>query len=101
MCELTAGQQPRHTWIRCKMYCSVFTKSFSQDVKDIKKDKVLFNRLKKKIDEILQNPEHYPLKRYDLKGKRAAHVGSFVVVFEVMGRDVVFLRFKHHDYAYD
>ena len=83
------------------MYCSVFTKSFSQDVKDIKKDKVLFNRLKKKIDEILQNPEHYPLKRYDLKGKRAAHVGSFVVVFEVMGQDVVFLRFKHHDYAYD
>ena len=101
MCELAAGQPPDCIWIRCKMYGAVFTTSFSQDVKDIKKDKVLFNRLKKKIDEILQNPEHYPLKRYDLKGKRAAHVGSFVVVFEVMGQDVVFLRFKHHDYAYD
>ena len=62
---------------------------------------MLQERLHKKMDEILQNPEHYPVKKYNLKGKRAAHVGSYVVVFEVKGDDVVFLRFKHHDYAYD
>ena len=82
------------------MYHSAFTRSISQDVKDIKKDNVLFNRLKKKVDEILENPEHYPLKKYHLKGKRAAHGRSFVVVFEIKGNDVVFLRFKQHDYAY-
>jgi mRNA-degrading endonuclease RelE of RelBE toxin-antitoxin system len=49
----------------------------------------------------LDNPDHYPPKKYNLKGKRGAHVGSFVIVFEIKSNDVVFLRFKHHDYAYD
>ncbi len=82
-------------------YKEISTKPFLNDVKDIKKDKILLERLHKKIDEILDNPEHYPIKKYELKGKRAAHVGSFVVVFEIEGNDVIFLKFKHHDYAYD
>ena len=83
------------------MWNSVFPKPFQQDVKDIRKDKVLYERLWKKIAEIMQNPEHYQMKRYDLKGKRSAHVGTFVIVFKIEGNDVVFLKFKHHDYAYD
>jgi len=82
-------------------YREILTKPFLDDVKDAKKDKLLLERLHKKMDEILQNPEHYPAKRYDLKGKRAAHVGSFVVVFRIAGEDVVFLKFEHHDNAYD
>ena len=83
------------------MYNPVFPKHFQGDVKDIKKDKVLYERLWKKIDEIMQNPEHYPFKKYNIKGKRAAHVGSFVIVFEIEGNNVIFLKFKHHDHAYD
>ena len=82
-------------------YKEVLTKPFLNDVKDIKKDKVLLERLHKKMDEILDNPEHYPVKKYELKGKRAAHIGSFVIVFEIDGNEVIFLKFKHHDYAYD
>lgn len=82
-------------------YSEILTKIFLNDVKDIKKDKVLLDRLHKKMDEILQNPEHYPIKKYEIKGKRAAHVGSFVIVFEIEGNDVIFLKFKHHDHAYD
>jgi len=82
-------------------YQEILSKPFLNDVKDIKKDKVLLERLHKKIDEILKNPEHYPIKKYELKGKRAAHIGSFVVVFEIKGNEVIFLKFKHHDYAYD
>ena len=81
-------------------YTEVLTKPFLNDIKDIKKDKALLERLDKKIDEILQNPDHYPIKKYNVKGKRAAHVGSFVIVFEIVGNDVVFLKFKHHDFAY-
>lgn len=81
-------------------YKPVFPKLFQEDVKDIKKDKVLYERLWKKIAEILKNPEHYPFKRYNLKGQRAVHIGSYVVVFEIMGEEVHFLKFKHHDYAY-
>lgn len=83
------------------MYKPIFPKPAQNDIKNIKKDKALYDRLWKKINEILQNPEHYPVKKYDLKGKRAAHVGSYVIVFEIQGREVVFLRFKHHDYAYE
>ena len=82
-------------------YSEVLTKHFLNDIKDIKKDKALLERLDKKIDEILQNPDHYPIKKYNVKGKRAAHVGSFVIVFEIVGNDVVFLKFKHHDFAYE
>ncbi|MEK6961535.1 MAG: type II toxin-antitoxin system RelE/ParE family toxin [Nanoarchaeota archaeon] len=82
-------------------YQEVLTRPFLNDVKDIKKDKNLLDRLDKKMDEIVEQPEHYPLKRHNLKGKRAAHVGSYVVVFEVQGEEIVFLRFKHHDFAYD
>ena len=82
-------------------YKEILTKPFLNDVKDIKKDKVLLERLHKKMDEILDNPEHYPVKKYELKGKRAAHVGSFVVVFEIKGNEVIFLKFKHHDFAYE
>jgi len=87
--------------VRTMVYVQVFTKPFLSDVKDIKRDKLLFERLDKKIEEILLNPEHYPPKKYDLKGKRGAHVGSYVIVFEIIGSEVVFLRFKHHDFAYD
>ncbi len=83
------------------MYSPVFPKAFHKDVKAIKKDKVLYERLWKKIAEIMEKPEHYPTKRYDIKGKRAAHIGSYVLVFEIVGNNVIFLRFKHHDQAYD
>ena len=82
-------------------YKEILTKPFLNDVKDIKKDKVLLERLHKKMDEILDNPEHYPVKKYELKSKRAAHVGSFVIVFEIKGDEIVFWKFKHHDFAYD
>ena len=82
-------------------YKEILVKPFLNDVKDIKKDKVLLDRLHKKMDEILDNPEHYPVKKYELKGKRGAHVGSFVIVFEIKGDEVIFWRFKHHDYAYE
>ena len=81
-------------------YKERYTKPFLKDVKVIKKDKVLLDRLNKKIDQILENPEHYQPKRYDLKGKRSAHVGSYVLLFEIEGEIVIFHRFKHHDHVY-
>jgi 5'(3')-deoxyribonucleotidase len=41
------------------MYTQVFTRPFLEDVKAIKKDKNLIERLNGKINEILRNPEHY------------------------------------------
>ena len=47
----------------------VYAKEFLRDVKKIQKDRSILERLYKKIDEILQNPEHYKPLRYDLKVK--------------------------------
>lgn len=82
-------------------YEQIFTKPFLNDIKDIKKDRVLLERLHKKIDEIMLSPEHYPFKQYELKGKRSAHVGSYVILFEIKENEVVFYKFRHHDYVYD
>jgi len=82
-------------------YIEILTKPFLSDVKSIKKDTILLERLHKKIDEIMQNPEHYPMKKYDLKGKRSAHVGSFVILFELEKDKVIFHKFRHHDFVYE
>jgi mRNA-degrading endonuclease RelE of RelBE toxin-antitoxin system len=83
-------------------YKERYTKPFLKDVRVIKKDKMLLDRLNKKIEKILENPEqeHYPPKRYELKGKRSAHVGSYAILFEVVEEIVIFHRFRHHDHVY-
>ncbi|ODS30300.1 MAG: Plasmid stabilization system protein [Candidatus Scalindua rubra] len=83
------------------MYFPVLTQTFSNDVKALKKDNVLYKRLINKMETILINPEHYPIKRHNLKGKRSAHVGSYVILFEVKGKEVIFHKFRHHDYVYE
>ena len=87
----------------CKLmtFREISTEAYLKDIKRVNKDKVLLERIHNKIDEILENPEHYPIKKYDLKGKRGAHIGSFVLIFEIQGNDVVFLRFRHHDDVYE
>ncbi|MDI6888557.1 MAG: type II toxin-antitoxin system mRNA interferase toxin, RelE/StbE family [Methanocellales archaeon] len=78
-----------------------FSPEFEKDLRKIKKkDKVLFERICKKIEEILESPEVYKPLRYKLKGLRRAHIGSFVVIFQITGDVVEFLVVDHHDRAY-
>ena len=69
-----------------------------------KKDKVAFESLFKKMDEILNisNVEHYKNLRYSLKDFKRAHVGSFVVIFKYDKQNdmVFFTDFDHHDNIY-
>ena len=56
-----------------------------------------------KIEEIIQNPQHYKPLRYDLAGERRVHImKSFVLKFEIHEdrKAVEFLFFGHHDEAY-
>ena len=78
-----------------------FTPSFEKQLKQLKKkDKVLFERLVKKIKEIKKQPGHYkPLKNI-LKGTRRAHLDPFIIIFEVK-EDLITMHYvKHHDKAY-
>ncbi|MBF0377967.1 MAG: type II toxin-antitoxin system RelE/ParE family toxin [Desulfamplus sp.] len=83
-------------------YQKDYTDDFKKDVKEIKSDFELQKRLTKKIDEIAENPHHYKPLRNILKNKRRVHIGSFVLIFEILEEEkiVVFHTFKHHDEAY-
>jgi len=85
------------------IYSLEFDKIFLKRLKKLKRDNLqLYERLKKKLDEILENPEHYKPLSNVLKGKRRVHIGSFVIVFMVDEEDkkVTFLEFDHHDKVY-
>ena len=68
-----------------------------------KKSPILEEALKKKMNEIIQNPYHYKPLRYDLYGIRRVHImKSFVLKYEIVEstKTVKFLKFGHHDEAY-
>ena len=56
-----------------------------------------------KIEEILENPQHYKPLKYDLAGERRVHLmKSFVLKFTIgeNTKTVEFIFFWHHDEAY-
>ena len=82
-------------------YSFRFTPFFEKQLKKLKKkDRVLFERLGKKLKELRKNPEHYKPLRNVLRGNRAAHLDPFVIVFDVK-EDLITVHYvKHHDKAY-
>ena len=68
-----------------------------------KKNPVLRDALEKKMNEILENPQHYKPLKYDLAGEKRVHImKSFVLKFEVNEaiKTVTFIFFGHHDEAF-
>lgn len=66
------------------------------------KNRGLGAALNSKISEILDNPHHYKPLGNVLRGTRRVHVGSFVLIYEIVEPSVVrLLRFSHHDEAYE
>ena len=67
-----------------------------------KKNSVLREALENKMNEILENPQHYKPLKY-LAGERRVHImKSFVLKFEIneATKTVIFIFFGHHDEAY-
>ena len=70
--------------------------------KKLRKDKAQRMAVEKKVEQIVQNPEHFKPLRGPMTGVRRAHVGSFVITFEIdYSREVVrLLDYDHHDKIY-
>lgn len=86
----------------CKMdYTIEFSDESEKSMKKLKqKDKILFDRIKKKIIEIINNPEHYkPLKNI-LAGFRRIQFGSFVLIYKIEKKTIKIISLEHHDKAY-
>jgi len=66
-----------------------------------KKNNALYDRLLKKINEIVNcyDVEHYKNLRYNMKDSKEAHVGQFVLVFRCNKQTdtIYFDDFDHHD----
>jgi len=78
-----------------------FTPYFEDQLKKLKKkDKLLFERLIKKLKDIRNNPEHYKPLRNVLKGMRRSHVDPFIILFEIEEDLIIVHYVKHHDDAY-
>ena len=78
-----------------------FSDEFRRVVRSLeKRDRMLLGRLAKEIRKVLKNPEIGKPLRHSLKSYRRTHVGSFVLVYEVVGSSVFFLDFDHHDRIY-
>jgi YafQ family addiction module toxin component len=69
-----------------------------------KKDKLLYEQILKKINEIRNsyNIEHYKNLRYDMKDSKRVHVGHFVLIFQYNKNkdEIYFDDFEHHDKVY-
>lgn len=67
-----------------------------------KKDKIQLEAINKKIDQILTEPFQFKALKHPLEGLRRVHIGSFVLIYEVLEnpKTVRVLKYKHHDEAY-
>lgn len=83
------------------MYETIFSDEFKKQLRKLKKkDKVLYERIEKKIKAILVEPKHLKYLSNVLKGKQRVHLGAFVLKFEVEKNAVYFITLTHHDDAY-
>jgi len=85
-------------------YEAIVNQKCQEEIKKAcRKNSLLETVLKKKISEVLENPQHYKPLRYDFAGERRVHImKSFVLIFEIdeANKTVQFIEFKHHDEAY-
>jgi YafQ family addiction module toxin component len=73
-------------------------------VRILKKDKILYEQIRKKISEIVNSEdiEHYKNLKYNMKDCKRVHIGHFVLVFrfDKTNNTIIFDDFDHHDKIY-
>lgn len=82
-------------------YTIEFSEDFEKSFRKLKKkDKVMFERIRKKLLEMVNHPEHYKPLRNVMAGYVRLHFGSFVVVYKIEDHKVKIISLDHHDDAY-
>lgn len=67
-----------------------------------KKDKLQFEILTRKINEILENPKVGEPLTGNMAGQRGVHIRNFVLVYEILENEKIvrLLDYDHHDVVY-
>jgi mRNA-degrading endonuclease RelE of RelBE toxin-antitoxin system len=77
------------------------TSEFERQFKKLtKKDRALKDRLLKKIDQILSDPEIGEPKSHALRHARGSHVDPYVIVYVFKDNTITFVYLDHHDVIY-
>lgn len=80
-------------------YKLVYTKSAAKDIKKL--DRVVKKKIKKRIESFSKSPLKHSRKLIDSRiGGYRWRVGSYRVVFDVVGKDIVILRIRHRREVY-
>ena len=70
-----------------------------------KKNKVMYEQVLKKIQEVTEiyDVEHYKNLQYNMKDSKRVHIGHFVLVFQydIQHDEINFDDFDHHDNIYN
>ena len=86
------------------MYADRYSEEIVKKLKKLrKKDPKHYSLARKKMDQILANPQHrYKDLHYDMKGVKRVHIGHFVLVFVInhIKKIVSFEDFDHHNIIY-
>lgn len=72
----------------------VWVREFECDFKAIR-DTATRERLKKRIEKIINSPDSGKPLRYHLKGEREVYVPPFRLIYSVEGETLYLLRFEH------
>ena len=86
------------------MYIDRYSEEIVKKLKKLKKkDPKQYSTVRKKMEQILSNPEHrHKDLHYDMKGIKRVHIGHFVLVFTVddAKKIISFEDYDHHDNIY-
>ena len=87
------------------MYRDLYSRDLAKSLSKIrKKDPGHYSIVRRKMDQILADPEHrYKDLHHDMKGLKRVHIGHFVLVFEInhLKKTVSFEDYDHHDNIYE
>jgi mRNA-degrading endonuclease RelE of RelBE toxin-antitoxin system len=86
------------------MYKDLYSEEIVKKLAKLKKkDPVEYSQIFKKIDSILENPDHeYKYLTHNMKGLNRVHLGHFVLVFRIdhHNKTISFEDYDHHDIIY-
>ncbi len=83
-------------------YQPITTYYFEKRFKKLtKKDRLLKERIIRKLQEIIDNPDIGEPKRYALRGLRSVHIDPFVIAFVVIKDIILLINLDHHDKVYE
>lgn len=83
------------------MYLDKYSEEITKKLSKLKKkDQKQCSIVRKKMEQILDNPQHeYKDLHYSMKGVQRVHIGHFVLVFRIdrQNKEVSFEDYDHHD----